>query len=618
MAEKESASTRRDAHALVGMGWGNKVLATVGVAAGLATFLAASGAGIVVTSWEVSLQTWLHWGEPLAKLRGHAPGVFGAVLAAHALSLVLVVAVANALFRKVALPRAARRALAGVCIMLGFLDIAAWLALPGVPLARAALGPLIGLTTLSLVLLSGRPLWDMWVFTRWRNASGQKKRVVIVGGGFAGLYTALGVDRRLGYHKDLEIVVLDKRNYFLFPPLLPSVATGAIETRQVTYPFRRIFEATNIVFRKETVTHIDVDRKVIRGRADVDDDPQTGQAKAIHTETPYDILVLSPGSETQTFGTKGVQEHAFFMRELGDAMAVRNHVIDCFERAARQDDGARRRELLRFVIVGAGPTGVELASEMRDLVAHVLFNRYPEIAPSDVEILIVQSGPQILPGWNAKLVAAAQKQLEMLRIRVLTNRRVVQVDPFFVLLDGQERIDARTCIWCAGVKPAGLLGQTGLVRERSGRVPIEPDLRARGQEAVFVLGDAAHCLDGDKPLPPLGQVAFQQGSAAANNIVALLRGAPTKPFRYFNFGSLVSVGERFAAIDLFGVRMKGFLAWLIWRTLYWMKLVGFGNKVRVVLDWTLDLVIERSISQIAVTRQDLGAETEPASRPRAA
>jgi NADH dehydrogenase len=182
---------------------------------------------------------------------------------------------------------------------------------------------------------------------------------------------------------------------------------------------------------------------------------------------------------------------------------------------------------------------------------------------------------------------------------------VLEVGPLNVTLDGSEVLATRTCVWCAGVKPAGLLQALALEKHPSGRVKVGPDLRALGHPNVFVLGDAALCMEKGTPLPPLGQVAFQQGTCTGANVARLIRGMETRPFRYFNYGALLSVGEHFAAIDLLGVRLSGFIAWFVWRSLYLTKLVGFGNKVRVVLDWTLDLLVERSISQVSASRQDL-------------
>jgi len=552
----------------------------------------------------VSLGDLLGWGSMLKRVMGYGPSWVPALFAIHAASLLLVVVVATRLFRRVALPRRARAAAVGVLTLLAVVDLLAWLFLSVSPFARAVLGPVVALEAVALAYLVGRPLRDMWFFTRWRPpADRPSRRVVIVGGGFAGLYAASKLDAVLGYHPKLEITVLDQRNYFLFPPLLPSVATGAIETRQVTYPFRRIFEATNIVFRKERVESIDLKRKLVLCQADIDG--SDGQTRACHRETGYDLLVLAPGSDTQTFGTPGVVEHAFFMRELGDAVAVRNQIIDCFELAAQEEVVERRRQLLRFVVVGGGPTGVELIAEICDLIEMVLFKRYPEIDPDEVHLVLVQSAPQVLPGWHSEVVRRASAQLKHLEIDVRTRRRVLSVGPFSVTLDGDEKLPTRTCIWCAGVKPAGLLQAVALPKHASGRVPVGPDLRVEGHPDVFVLGDAALCLRDGKPLPPLGQVAFQQGTRTGDNIARLLRGKPTRPFRYFNYGALVSVGEHFAAVDLLGIRLSGFVAWFIWRTLYLMKLVGFGNKIRVVLDWTLDLLVERSISQVSASRQDL-------------
>ena len=592
---------RRDAYALVNLSFGRKLLSSLGLLAGAALFAGGVALSVLLTNWNLTARGFLAWGSMLMKVRTYDSPWFHGLFLAHLASLGLVGSVSFHLFRKVALPRRVRAFVTALLLILAALDILCWLLLPVLAVARTLLGPVVLLLGIGFAYLVGRPLRDMWMYERWKAPEQREPvRVVIVGGGFAGLYTAMELDRRLGHHQSLEIIVLDRRNYFLFPPLLPSVATGAIETRQITYPFRRIFEATNVVFRKETVESIDLGAKVVHSRANVDE-----QSAACHRALRYDALVLSPGSDTQTFRTPGVAEHAFFMRELGDAVSVRNHIIDCFELAAQETSAERRAALLRFVVVGGGPTGVELMAEIRDLIEHVLFVRYPEVNPEDVNLVLVQSAPQLLPGWHPQVVERATEQLRSLEVRVLTGRKVQSVSEFSVTLDGGESLSTRTTVWCAGVKPAGLLAAVELPKHPSGRIPVGEDLRVAGHPDVFVLGDAALAEHEGTPLPPLGQVAFQQGTHTGTNLARLLRGAPLKPFRYFNYGALVSVGEHFAAVDLLGVRMSGALAWFIWRSLYLTKLVGFGNKVRVVLDWALDLLVERSFSQISASRQDL-------------
>src|SRR5215813_7279809 len=288
---------RRDAHALVNLSLSRKLLFSLGLLAGAALFTAGVALSVLLTNWTVTLRGFLGWGRMLMKVRSYDGTWFRGIFAAHLVSLTLVGGVAVRLFRNVALGRRARAAITGLLLGLAVLDVLCWLLLPMLGVARALLGPVVLLLGLGLAYLVGRPLRDMWLYERW-NASGRSEpyRVVIVGGGFAGLYTAIELDRRLGHHPRLEITVVDRRNYFLFPPLLPSVATGAIETRQVTYPFRRIFEATNVVFRKETVESIDLAARVVRTLADVDE-----SAEPCHRELPYDYLVLAPGSDIQTF-----------------------------------------------------------------------------------------------------------------------------------------------------------------------------------------------------------------------------------------------------------------------------------------------------------------------------
>lgn len=598
-AAEDIAMKRADAYQLANLPLAVRVLASLGLLLGLALFWSGWAASIFFVNWELSLFSVLGWGERLMGLPAFA---FRVLFLGHVLSLALTFGVTHALFRRAPLPRLTRRAVFSASALLAALDTLSWALAPSSELARAMLGSVVAVLSAWLIYLVASPLAAMWKRRSFTRAETDPIRVVVVGGGFAGLYAALGLDARLGYHPALELTVIDRKNYFLFPPLLPSVAVGAIETRQVTYPFRRLFEATNVRFKKETVVSIDCERRVIRSRVDVDEHAESGALVARHDETPYDYLVLAPGSTTNGFRTDGI-EHAFFMRELSDAVALRNHIIDCFETAARESEPRLIEKMLRFVIVGAGPTGVEVASEIRDLVDQVLLRRYPEIDPSAVEVIVIDPGARILNGWDERVAKAAAAQLGELGVRIEQGARVAKLGADWVMLADGTRLESRTCVWCAGVSASGLLSSTGLVLNKNGRAETGADCRAVGHERVFVLGDAAHFPTADgRGLPPLGQVAFQQGAHTAGNLVRLLEGQTTLPFRYFDFGQLVSVGHHFAAVKLLGVRLRGFVAWFVWRTLYLAKLVGFGNKLRVVLDWTLDLFIERSISQLHTER----------------
>ncbi len=593
---------RPDAYRLKNLPWYVKIASSCALLLGLGLFWSGWVVSIVAVDWAISLTTILGWGSRLMALDSR---LHWALFAAHVLSLAVLLPITHTLFSRTPLPRLTRRALFGIILLLSALDVACWALVSVADTAQALLGTIVMLLTLCLVGLVTYLVGSMWLRRGWANPPEAPVRVVIVGGGFAGLYAAMGLDKHFGYHQKLELTVIDRKNYFLFPPLLPSVSVGAIETRQVTYPFRRLFEATNVRFKKETVVSIDTESRSVRSRVDVDEDDQSGQLRVRYDETPYDYLVLSPGSTTNTFRTEGV-ENAFFMRELSDAVALRNHIIDCFETAARESDPRLIEEMLRFVIVGAGPTGVEVASEIRDLVDHVLIRQYPEIDVKRVEVIVIDTGKRILNGWHDAVAENAQAQLLRLGVRIVHGGRVSKIGADWVLLADGTRFDARTCVWCAGVAPAEILAQCGLTLDKSGRVQVEPDCRAKNQQRVFVLGDAAHYIGDDgRPLPPLGQVAFQQGAQTGANLVRLLKGGSTKAFRYFNFGQLVSVGHQFAAVQLLGVRLTGFIAWVVWRTLYLSKLVGFGSKVRVTLDWSLDLFIERSTSQIHASRAAL-------------
>ena len=595
---------RSNVYRLRNLAVSRKLAISSALLAGLLLFLSGWIVSVAAVNWAVSWMTMVDWGDRLSAL---GPELRLALFGAHACSLLLLLLASLALLRRMPLARLTRRALFTVATGLALADLSAWLLAPVVGAARSSLGAIVLGLALLMTYLVGAPLHALWQTRRWPSEPARPLRVVVVGGGFAGLYAALGLDRVLGWSEKLELTVIDRKNYFLFPPLLPSVAVGAIETRQVTYPFRRIFEATNVRFKKETVERIELDRGVIVAKVDVDADPNGGTLRVRHDETPFDYLVLAPGSTTQTFDTPGT-EHGFFMRELGDAIALRNHIIDCFETAARETNRELVQKMLRFVVIGAGPTGVEVASEVRDLIDQVLLPRYPEVEPQLIDVILVDSGERVLGGWHDAVAGSAEAQLAHLGVRVLHRARVAEIGTDWVRLKDGSELPARTACWCAGVGPSPLLARTGLPLDRAGRAVVDVDCRVPGHPNVFVLGDAATFPGKNgRPLPPLGQVAFQQGAQTARNLVRLLRGQTTRPFRYFDFGQLVSVGHQFASVRLLGVRLSGFLAWFVWRTLYLSKLVGFGNQLRVMLDWTLDLFVERSSSQIHATRERLEA-----------
>lgn len=535
-------------------------------------------------------------GDDLWALAHYKIGVFAVLLVFQAFAYSALFVLSWVLLQKSTLRRRMKAFLQVCGTTLFIANQIIWFTVPFAPVSQSLAGYSGAISGLFLIGLTFPALWQMWFHKRWRSA--KPTRIVVVGGGFAGLYAALGLDKNLGHHRSLEITLIDKKNFFLFPPLLPSASVGTIETRQVTQSYRRIFETTNIRYKKATVTAVDPVAKTVRMHVHLDSEDMGGLPVSDVT-LAYDYLILAPGSANQTFGTKGVEQNALFVKDLEDALRIRDRIIDCFERAAVLEDDTVRRELLRFVVVGGGPTGIEIATEIQDLIHQVLLKRYPEIPRQLPEVYIVQSGPAVLPGWPSSVVKTTTRQLKRLGVRLITMNRVTEVQPNAVLLKEGDSIAARTVLWCAGVKPSPLLQSCGLPLDGSGRVAVDRYLSVPGFENVFVLGDSALCLGPDeKPLPPLGQVAFQQGDYLAGHLTRLLRGQTVQPFHYFNFGALVSVGERYAAVDLLGLKVTGFLGWLVWRTLYLAKMIGFSAKIRIMTDWTLDLLIERSIAQL--------------------
>ncbi len=395
------------------------------------------------------------------------------------------------------------------------------------------------------------------------------KVVVIVGGGFGGLNAARALRRT-----PVNVVLLDRNNYHLFQPLLYQVATAGLEPEQIAKPVRAILRGQkNFDFRLVEVNGVDFAQR----RLDTSAGPLT-----------YDFLILSHGSETNFFGLDSMMQHGLGLKDIPDAVRIRNHVLNCFEQAMLETDPERRRAKLTFIVVGGGPTGVEMAGALSELIRLVLVKDYPRLNIKDVRILLLEATDKILAALPERLREAAVKTLWRKWIEVRFSAVVAEYDGERVRLKSGEVIPARTVIWAAGVKAAALSNRLGLSAGRQGRVPVEPTLQVQGHPEVYIIGDAAYREANGEPLPMVAPVAIQMGKHAALNIGNALQGKPLLPFRYRDQGNLATIGRNAAVADVYGIRAKGFVAWVMWLGIHIIQLIGFRNKLFVLLNWAWD------------------------------
>jgi NADH:ubiquinone reductase (H+-translocating) len=393
--------------------------------------------------------------------------------------------------------------------------------------------------------------------------------VVVVGGGFGGLNAARALRKA-----PVNVVLLDRNNYHLFQPLLYQVATAGLEPEEIARPVRAILRRQrNFDFRLVEVHNVDLERR----RLDT-------SAGAIG----YDYLVLSHGSETNFFGLESMRQHGLGLKDIPDAIHIRNHVLACFEKAMLESDPERRRRLLTFIVVGGGPTGVEMAGALSELIRLVLVKDYPRLNIKDVRILLLEATDKILATMVERLREAAVKLLWRKWIEVRFNAVVADFDGERVQLKSGEVIPARTVIWAAGVQAGRLNQHLGAQPGRQGRVPVAPTLQLPGHPEVYLIGDAAQFEEGGQPLPMVAPVAIQMGQHAARNILNALRGKPQLPFRYRDQGTLATIGRNAAVADVYGVRARGFIAWVMWLGIHIVQLIGFRNKLFVLLNWAWD------------------------------
>lgn len=406
------------------------------------------------------------------------------------------------------------------------------------------------------------------------------KHIVILGAGFGGINTAHQLVHKLPPESGWRITVVDRHNYFLFTPLLYHAATGLIDPSAVLFPIRSLTRARNFNFREATVLDIDLNRQVVH----LDD----GQLS-------YDYLVLALGSTTNFFGKEDELRQAMTLKTAGDAVAVRNRVIDAFERADVATDPEERRKCLTFVVVGGGATGVELAGAIRGLLNGTLCYQYPNIRPEESRLLLLEAMPEILPGLPRDLAQYSLRRLRELGVEVRLETPVERVDQEGLLTRAGEYMPSRTIIWAAGVRPSPVAGRLNVPKVRNGRIIVDPCLRVEGVPNVYALGDVAAFEDSatGKPLPPNAAVAVRQGKALANILLAELEGREPQPFVPQHVGEMVSLGRHEAVAEIKGVRFTGFPAWVLWRAFYLSQLMGFKNQLTVALDWSFAYVYQR-------------------------
>ena len=398
---------------------------------------------------------------------------------------------------------------------------------------------------------------------------GARPTVVIVGAGFGGLRVARALRKA-----PVDVILLDRHNYHLFQPLLYQVATAGLEPEQIARPVRAILRGQrNFEFKMVEVTGLDSAAKQVLTDA--------GQIR-------YDYLILAVGGETNYFGLESIRRHGFVLKGVVDAVALRNHVLSCFERAMLEPDAERRRALLTFAVVGGGPTGVEMAGALSELIRLVLVKDYPRLNVKDVRVLLLEATRHLLATMPERLREAAAETLWRKHVEVRFGAAVEDYDGARVRLKGGEVIPAHTLIWAAGAKAAALTDRLGLPTARQGRVTVTPTLQVPEHPQIYVIGDAAYLEDGGQPLPMMAPVAIQMADTAARNIVRQLRNEPPAAFRYRDPGSLATIGRNAAVAHIGGIAFKGFVAWVVWLIVHIIQLIGFRNKMFVMMNWAWD------------------------------
>jgi NADH dehydrogenase len=398
-------------------------------------------------------------------------------------------------------------------------------------------------------------------------------RVIVIGGGFGGVAAARALAK-----VPVEVTLVDRRNHRLFQPLLYQVATGSLDACDVAKPLRGLFRRqrnVDVVLGEVDKIEADARRVHVRGPDGVGEEPRS---------LPYDYLILASGTGQSYFGHDDYAPYAPGLKSLEDALEVRRRVLLAFELADREEDPEARRELATFVVVGGGPTGVELAGALGELAHRMPQSEFHHLDLRQTRILLIEGGPRVLPHYPPRLSASAERQLRALGVEVRTGVEVSRVGDGEVSI-GAERVGARTVLWAAGVAASPLARQLGAPVDRHGRIEVSDDLRAPGSSHVFVVGDLVSLKSRGVPIPGVAPAAMQEGRHAAKNIARLIAGRSTLPFRYWNKGTISTIGRRRAVADLGWFHLSGFPAWIAYLSVHLFYLVGIRRRLVVIIDW---------------------------------
>lgn len=405
--------------------------------------------------------------------------------------------------------------------------------------------------------------------------------VVVVGAGFGGLRAA----RRLA-NLPVRVTVIDRNNYHLFQPLLYQVASAGLSAADIAFPVRSVLRRQrNARFLLAEVQQVNLaNRRLLTSAGEVS----------------YDFLILAVGGQTHYFGQERLARHAFGLKTLADADGIRNHVLSLFERASRESDPRRRAAMLTFVVAGGGPSGVETAGALAELIRLGLSRDFPNLDVSGARVALLEAADRLLPAMPPDLQAAAEKALQSKGVEIRLGARVESYDGQTIKLANGEKLPARTLIWAAGIRAVDLAQNLPVEHAAAGRVRVQPTLQLPGFPEVFLIGDAAYLEDeSGKPLPMVAPVAMQQADAAVENLRRLLSGEPLRSFRYRDPGMMATIGRNQAVARLGRLRLRGFLAWLMWVTVHVFQLIGIRNRLVVMINWVWDYFLyERALRLI--------------------